>query len=34
VLPETVIDRDHLPPPTRFVEMTGIDRGKVGTFTR
>ncbi len=33
-LPETEIDRDHLPHPTRFVEMTGIDRGKVGTFTR
>lgn len=33
-LPETAIDRDHLPHPTRFVEMTGIDRGKVGTFTR
>jgi hypothetical protein len=33
-LPETVIDRDRLPHPTRFVEMTGIDRGKVGTFTR
>lgn len=33
-LPKTVIDRDHLPHPTRFVEMTGIDRGRVGTFTR
>ena len=33
-LPETVVDRDRLPHPTRFVEMTGIDRGKVGTFTR
>ncbi len=33
-LPETEIDRAHLPHPTRFVEMTGIDRGKVGTFTR
>lgn len=33
-LPETEIDRDHLPHPTRFVEMTGIDRGKVGTSTR
>ena len=33
-LPETAIDRDRLPHPTRFVEMTGIDRGKVGTFTR
>jgi hypothetical protein len=33
-LPQTEIDRDHLPHPTRFVEMTGIDRGKVGTLTR
>lgn len=33
-LPEMEIDRDHLPHPTRFVEMTGIDRGKVGTSTR
>lgn len=33
-LPETEINRDHLPHPTRFVEMTGIDRGKVGTSTR
>jgi hypothetical protein len=33
-LPEMEIDRDHLPHPTRFVEMTGIDRGAVGTFTR
>lgn len=33
-LPETEIDRDRLPHPTRFVEMTGIDRGKVGTSTR
>lgn len=33
-LPETEVDRDRLPHPTRFVEMTGIDRGKVGTSTR
>ena len=33
-LPETEIDRDRLPHPTRFVEMTGIDRSKVGTSTR
>ncbi len=33
-LPETEVDRDHLPHPTRFVEMTGIDRGKVRTSTR
>jgi len=28
------IDADRLPHPTRFVEMTGIDRGKVGVFMR
>lgn len=33
-LPEVRIDTDRLPHPTRFVEMTGIDRGKVGLFTR
>jgi len=33
-LPDLRIDVGHLPHPTRFVEMTGIDRGKVGTFTR
>jgi hypothetical protein len=33
-LPDPDIDVEHLPHPTRFVEMTGIDRGKVGTFTR
>jgi hypothetical protein len=33
-LPEVAVNRDDLPHPTRFVEMTGIDRGKVGIFTR
>jgi hypothetical protein len=33
-LPEVKVDTDRLPHPTRFVEMTGIDRGKVGLFTR
>src|SRR5258706_2860454 len=33
-LPDTKVDADTLPHPSRFVEMTGIDRGKVGTFTR
>jgi hypothetical protein len=33
-LPDVKIDADRLPHPTRFVEMTGIDRGKVGVFTR
>ena len=33
-IPETEMDVDQLPHPTRFVEMTGIDRGKVGNFTR
>lgn len=33
-LPDVKIDADRLPHPTRFVEMTGIDRGKVGMFTR
>ena len=33
-LPDLRIDVEHLPHPTRFVEMTGIDRGKVGVFTR
>ena len=33
-LPDLSIDVEHLPHPTRFVEMTGIDRGRVGTFTR
>jgi hypothetical protein len=34
LLPNVQIDRDKFPHPTRFVEMTGIDRGKVGVFTR
>jgi hypothetical protein len=33
-LPDTKTDADHLPHPSRFVEMTGIDRGKVGVSTR
>jgi hypothetical protein len=33
-LPNVKIDADRFPHPTRFVEMTGIDRGKVGVFTR
>lgn len=33
-LTDVHLDVEHLPHPTRFVEMTGIDRGKVGTFTR
>ena len=33
-VPDLSIDVEHLPHPTRFVEMTGIDRGKVGTLTR
>ena len=33
-LPDIKIDADRLPHPTRFVEMTGIDRGRVGVFTR
>jgi hypothetical protein len=33
-LPETSTTEASLPHPTRFVEMTGIDRQKVGTFTR
>jgi hypothetical protein len=34
LLPNVKIDTEGLPHPTRFVEMTGIDRGKVGVFTR
>ena len=34
LLPNLKIDADKWPHPTRFVEMTGIDRGKVGVFTR
>jgi hypothetical protein len=33
-LPNIQIEDGRLPHPTRFVEMTGIDRGKVGFFTR
>ena len=33
-LPEASSDFDHLPHPTRFVEMTGIDRQRVGVVTR
>lgn len=33
-LPDVWIESGKLPHPTRFVEMTGIDRGKVGLFTR
>ena len=33
-LPDRRAEVEHLPHPTRFVEMTGIDRGKVGTLTR
>jgi hypothetical protein len=33
-LPDTTIDADRLPHPTRFVEMTGIDRKQIGVFTR
>jgi len=33
-LPDVEIDAGKFPHPTRFVEMTGIDRGKVGVFTR
>ncbi len=33
-LPNIKIDADRFPHPSRFVEMTGIDRGKVGVFTR
>jgi hypothetical protein len=33
-LPNVKIDTGRMPHPTRFVEMTGIDRGKVGLFTR
>jgi hypothetical protein len=33
-LPDVPVDPDRLPHPTRFVEMTGIDRGRVGLQTR
>ena len=32
-LPEVPVDRDALPHPTRFIEMTGMIRGQVGFFT-
>jgi hypothetical protein len=34
LLPIVKVDADRLPHATRFVEMTGIDRGRVGMFTR
>jgi len=34
LLPEVQISSDRFPHPSRFVEMTGIDRGKVGLITR
>jgi hypothetical protein len=34
LLPEIQIPADRYPHPSRFVEMTGIDRGKVGLITR
>ena len=34
LLPEVDVGAKVMPHPTRFVEMTGIDRGKVGRFTR
>jgi len=34
IVPDVRVNADRLPHPTRFIEMTGIDRGKVGTFTR
>ena len=33
-LPNVEIDADRMPHATRFVEMTGIDRGKIGVLTR
>jgi len=33
-LPPEPVDADRFPHPTRFVEMTGIDRGKVGVSRR
>jgi hypothetical protein len=33
-LPNVNVNASRLPHPTRFIEMTGIDRGKVGVFTR
>jgi len=34
LLPDIKIAADEMPHPSRFIEMTGIDRGRVGTFTR
>jgi len=34
LLPAAEVDSSRWPHPTRFIEMTGIDRGKVGFFTR
>jgi hypothetical protein len=34
LLPEAAMHTDQLPHSTRFVEMTGIDRGRVGLLTR
>jgi hypothetical protein len=34
LIPVVKVDADRLPHSTRFVEMTGIDRGKIGVFTR
>jgi hypothetical protein len=33
-LPKVTSDANKYPHPTRFVEMTGIDRGKIGISTR
>jgi hypothetical protein len=33
-LPEVDIDVSRMPHPTRYVEMKGIDRGKIGLFTQ
>ena len=33
-LPQVPVEGDKLPHPTRFIEMTGIDRGRVGLLTR
>jgi len=34
LLPDVEVEATGLPHPTRFVEMTGLDRGKVGISTR
>ncbi len=33
-LPDVAVDASEMPHPPRFVEMTGIDRGKIGALTR